>query len=370
MCNVRLNLNFSFVKIDSLDEHSSFGVYSIMISSLAISQIFSTIWLNYKIENNFTNSNSVCIFTIAQNIIWNAFGSLCHFYFAVNYEKYVIHFAIPSFIFFLNCSIFELRLLYNLWKNQNTNDLNDPNVIRKKLIKFYMTFYILLFLFIFFISKFYFLPIYVNLALMMTWLPQIINNIIFKNQFSFPWINIILISINKLMIPLYFRASEHNIFYIKPDSFYIYQFTGVILIQLLILQLQCLFGPRFFIPSKFCQVGHQFYRTREELLDAKNKYYQSECAICLQPLFISEYEKNSQDFEFFIYRYKQSRFKKFFLRLYIIFFDFHDFDFYIRKKPFILTPCLHAFHSKCLENWLRLKRECPTDRKSIPSIGY
>jgi hypothetical protein len=47
--------------------------------------------------------------------------------------------------------------------------------------------------------------------------------------------------------------------------------------------------------------------------------------------------------------------------------DFHEYNFF-KKKAFILTPCIHAFHSNCLERWLKLKRECPTDRTIIPPI--
>ncbi len=59
--------------------------------------------------------------------------------------------------------------------------------------------------------------------------------------------------------------------------------------------------------------------------------------------------------------------KNFLSKISNIFLDFHEYQFF-RKKPFILTPCLHAFHSSCLERWLRLKRECPTDRTIIPPI--
>lgn len=50
-----------------------------------------------------------------------------------------------------------------------------------------------------------------------------------------------------------------------------------------------------------------------------------------------------------------------------VFLDFHEYHFF-KKKAFILTPCMHAFHSSCLERWLRFKRECPTDRTIIPPI--
>jgi hypothetical protein len=63
-------------------------------------------------------------------------------------------------------------------------------------------------------------------------------------------------------------------------------------------------------------------------------------------------------------RPRYSKLKLFFKKLNSYIFDFHEYD--IRnRKPYILTPCNHAFHSSCLESWLKQKRECPTDRTPI-----
>ena len=38
------------------------------------------------------------------------------------------------------------------------------------------------------------------------------------------------------------------------------------------------------------------------------------------------------------------------------------------NKPYMVTPCHHIFHSRCLEIWLELKNECPYCRAAIPPI--
>ena len=38
------------------------------------------------------------------------------------------------------------------------------------------------------------------------------------------------------------------------------------------------------------------------------------------------------------------------------------------KGPFMLTPCHHLFHTKCLELWLEQKNECPYCRQKIPPL--
>ncbi len=64
---------------------------------------------------------------------------------------------------------------------------------------------------------------------------------------------------------------------------------------------------------------------------------------------------------------QESKWKKFCKKLNHIMFDFHEFDF-LQKKSFILTTCNHAFHTECLEGWLKMKRECPTCRTIVPQI--
>ena len=41
---------------------------------------------------------------------------------------------------------------------------------------------------------------------------------------------------------------------------------------------------------------------------------------------------------------------------------------YLRKKPYMITPCDHIFHTICLEKWLEFKSECPYCKQNIPPI--
>jgi hypothetical protein len=221
-CLIPLQLKFSLNISDNSRDLLMTCLYSFVVSLLCVSQFFSTIWLNQQIVDSFTNSNVVSLFTVGQNIVWNAYGCLCHFFLAVNNDDYIVQFGIPAFLYFANFSVFELRLLYNLWKNQNIAELNDINTIRKKLVKFYITFYVFLFLSLFFVTKFYFEEAYILLALIITWSPQIIYNSLYNNRVSLPLINIFLNTFNKILIPIYFRGCSQNIFHIKYNTTFIY----------------------------------------------------------------------------------------------------------------------------------------------------
>ena len=47
------------------------------------------------------------------------------------------------------------------------------------------------------------------------------------------------------------------------------------------------------------------------------------------------------------------------------FIDFHERSWNIYNKPIMMTPCHHIFHSNCLEEWLRMKKECPSCRRDL-----
>jgi hypothetical protein len=64
-------------------------LYSFVVSLLAASQIFNTVWMIHKISDSQTYANTISLFTVLQNIVWNAYGCLCHFFLTVNYD---VHF--------------------------------------------------------------------------------------------------------------------------------------------------------------------------------------------------------------------------------------------------------------------------------------
>ena len=53
-----------------------------------------------------------------------------------------------------------------------------------------------------------------------------------------------------------------------------------------------------------------------------------------------------------------------------IFLNFHEFSKNIFDKPYMITPCNHVFHSDCLEEWFKMKKECPNCRTEITQDMY
>ena len=85
------------------------------------------------------------------------------------------------------------------------------------------------------------------------------------------------------------------------------------------------------------------------------------CIICLEKLKIDEI-KNEKYFEL---ENKKISFTNISQKL-KNFVEYVIFPF--KKKPFMITPCEHIFHTECLEQWLTFKNECPYCKREIPRL--
>ena len=358
-------------------------IYSIISTIISLLTMFNTIWTILKINGSLVYGNSISLMTICINIIWDAYGCLCHFFLFVFYRNYSYQFAIPAFVNFINFSIIDLRLLYVVWSLKNTHLITDPLVLRRKLIQFYLFFYLIMFFCFLFVMKFYFDKIYILIEIVITWIPQIVYNSIYKNKVSFPIIYIILIDLNRIFPSLYFRCYSNNFFQFSPD----YLFVIIIFILLFIfssfLYSQSIFGSRWFLPESFKQKSFDFYKTEKEIKEIKNNIDSLECIICLSPIFQNEdnlnNNNNNNSSEYIsinvndtdedisiksgekVYNNNNNKRKCH----WDYFLDFHERSWNISNKPIMITPCQHIFHSNCLEEWLQMKKECPSCRRDL-----
>lgn len=95
--------------------------------------------------------------------------------------------------------------------------MNDPEILRKKLMQFYATFYVIIFISLFYVRNFYFEKTYIFFAINLTWIPQIVHNAAFKNKLSFPLIYIFATSLNKIFVLVYFRTYKGNFLRFEND---------------------------------------------------------------------------------------------------------------------------------------------------------
>ena len=346
-------------------EFKQVKIYSILTTIICMLMVLNTIIVQYKLNNSEVIANGICFFTIYINIISNSYGCICHFFLTINYPIYRYYFILPTISFFINFSITDLRLLYSIWRLKYIKLLNNPNIVKRKLISLYFKFYLGMFLSLLFVTKFFFNKLYIILGTILIWFPQIIYNIFYNNQISLPWSYIILTSIYRLYIPLYFRINSNNFLLISPDIPFSIFIIFLIIFQLYILFCQSIKGNLFFLPKKDRVNAFDFYKNKDEILNLNPNSYNIICVICLYPLFKEENEDFSKENCFIHYINIYIGILKDLKQKIISFFEFGKINFNYEKKKYFMTNCKHIFHVQCLEKWFQKKMKCPNCRAEI-----
>ena len=102
-------------------------------------------------------------------------------------------------------------------------------------------------------------------------------------------------------------------------------------IQVTVLVLQDIYGPRFFVPARFLPTKYDYSRPMapEQLSLLKRQASSDDtlegldCVICMAELELDD-------------------------------------------KDYMIAPCDHVFHKICLSEWMEVKMECPTCRSVLP----
>ena len=198
------------------------------------------------------------------------------------------------------------------------------------------------------------------LLFLATWIGQIIYSAKKGTKPSMPHSYIFLVTLFKSFVPIYLKCYPNSIFSFKPNYLKVIILDSVLYIEAIILSCQKLFGPKFFLTKKYKQPKFDYYKQEKEI-DEKSK--NQECVICLENIgkinqLEEENDKNKNSNEKFdLEKYIQNMVKKYKNKN-------------RNKGPFMLTPCHHLFHSKCLEVWLEQKNECPYCRQRIPPLEH
>ena len=401
-CNFKMEFNLKKNSISNNQIKNKIIIYCMISSIISLFHLINNKLIIKKIDNSMVNCNSICVFTICQDIIWNCYCCYSHFFLLLNYREFILYFAIACFLYFINFGFIEFPLLYQILCIKYSHLINDVFVYRKKIIQFCFLFYITILFSFIFVMKCFYSPPFILFSFIFVWLTQIVFNIQYKNRVSFPIIYIISMILNRAFPSFYFNFYEDNFLLIPINKDTELNYIYVLLISTLVLYTQTLFGPSWFLPM--LQVDeYDFYIDEKDLKIIKNDVYNLECLICLNPIIqnsnnVSKEENNNKNannnfnetdslvievndnsvnnnennnFRNNLYL-KCCKFK--YRNKYVgdksIFFNFHEFSKNIFDKPYMLTPCNHVFHSDCLEEWFKMKKECPNCRTVITQDMY
>jgi hypothetical protein len=352
-----ISLNGSMEKSNDINNIKNVLNYSIILTFLGMIQIYSCTKFISEISENIQFASNTDLITIVIQIIWDSMICAINFYLGISNDDKQFEFGTPSMCFFTLFSIFQLRILFISWRARYM-DLyyRDINLFRKKLLTFYMIFYFVLFFSLVsfkIIYQFYFFTV---LFFSSTWFFQIFLSCKNGTKPPFNYTHIFIITFSKIFIVGYVKGYNENIFQLKPNILKVSIIVFILIFEMLILFLQKILGPKFFIPKMFKQIEYDYYR---DFIDNEN----DECVICLDKLsvniekniFDDDINNNLNDIEKignYIIKYLQNLKSN------------------ENEKKYMVTPCHHSFHTYCLKKWLEEKNECPYCRTRIPPINY
>ena len=154
-------------------------------------------------------------------------------------------------------------------------------------------------------------------------------NVIRKNCFKFhlhvPFF------ICQFLYPISYRSLNFNFFQLRQNYNFGIILVSIILAQLIMMYLQKLFGPAFYLPKCLIPNYFQYHRKLKNLKNPEEE----NCPICFTNL--SELPECDSSLE-----------RK------------------LLPTKYMETPCRHKFHEKCLKSWMEQKLICPCCRMAIP----
>ncbi|KAI9477893.1 MAG: hypothetical protein EXX96DRAFT_229516 [Benjaminiella poitrasii] len=340
--------------------------YASAASLIAVIQIFTLI---HQMEYTPTPSSvsNVSYWTVAMQAIMDGYLCLLHLTTGVVIENVFIPFASAAFFTFVLVSIFGMRYLLVVWRiqrpesirrptttsdndNDNNNDaqhvrrpvttpIEEENPQRDITFLYYRLYAVLLLgLFLFYqsVTRSAFIQNVIvgtlGFVFYSFWIPQIVRNVMRGCRHPLSQRYIIIMSITRLCIPLYFYGYEGN-FIGHEVTPWVGLIVAYVAVQVLILFLQDTFGPRFFVPSKYLPQTYDYHPILTTMEDEESRAAtKKDCAICMLPIDMQHSSLLSAS-----------------------------------RTNYMVTPCHHLFHTECLEKWMRIKLECPVCRAYLPA---
>ena len=328
--------------------------YSIFLTVFCIIEIFLSADFVKLVNTNDQMALNTDLFTILFHIMWTSLVCGVNFFMSLTRKSSSYEYTMPSFCYFSLFSIFLLRILFLAWRARN-RDITDMQLFRKKLLRFYLLFYLFLFITLISVKLWYSYFFFTFILFGSTWISQIIYSAKQGTKPPMSYLYILSTSFSKISISFYLKAYKNNIFGYRPNYIKVFIVSSVIIIEAIILCLQKFLGAKFIIPKKFRKHIYNYYKNENEI---SQKDKETECVICLDKIgnyFISEDEEinniRGKNLKEKIVKYIEKLKNK-----------------QKNKEKYMLTPCKHLFHTKCLESWLNVKNQCPCCRQKIPPL--
>ncbi|CEP01959.1 hypothetical protein PBRA_002224 [Plasmodiophora brassicae] len=319
-----LNVSIATARTQStvvLDRASGFAT---MASGLTIIQMLFTV----RQVQHTGRLGEVSMWAIALQSLLDAYLCVNHIGVAMRVPGLWLSFMVLTMFEFLLFSLFQVRLLFLIWKanHRNAFDIATAEERRNMINNLNTRLYIFIFgglLLIFYTGHDH--EFLTTIVLHSPWVAQIIHNVYYDVSRGLLPNYILVMAASRLVLPLYQYGDPEN--YMETPTNYTFCFCLVlwIMTQVALLLGQHHLGSRFFIAGRFLPAKYNYYQsvpvTNEDI-----------CAICMME--ITEDVETQQE----------------------------------EPQTIMVTPCNHLFHSICLITWMEQKMECPSCRGPLPSL--
>ena len=193
------------------------------------------------------------------------------------------------------------------------------------------------------------------------WLPQIYRNAMRNCRKALSWEYVVGISVLRLIPIVYWYLQPRNLLHVEVHATSAYLFIGYVGLQIVVLVIQSLLGPRLFLSKKWLPAAYDYHPLLREdgdeesgnmlpiggvasASEAKDKDSKDgnrkifDCAICMNEIDVPVIAKGDTS------------------------------NTWLEQRKYMVTPCRHIFHTECLEGWMNLRLVCPVCREGLPPI--
>lgn len=177
------------------------------------------------------------------------------------------------------------------------------------------------------------------------WVPQIYRNMKRCCRHALNWKYVAGLSITRVLTISYFLLCPVNVLSSEPDPTLAYIVTGWIWLQVCVLVSQEILGPRYLVPANILPPAYDYHRVLPiediethspdgAISSGRQGQKMFDCAICMTSVDVQSAVDPST----------------------------------LSRRNYMVTPCMHVFHTACLESWIRVKLQCPVCRNTLPPL--
>eukprot|EP00474_Spongospora_subterranea_P010628 CRZ11086.1 hypothetical protein [Spongospora subterranea] len=322
-CHFNLTTVLSVAKTNFFVDRAS--RFAIVASSATIVQMLMTL---EQVQTG-TNLSSISLLTIAILALLDSYMCVVHVALGMRVPDLWLSFIILTMIEFLLFSVFQVRLIFSVWKSNNRMQFDSASQDDRRHMINQLHSKLFIFILIGLIVVLFSVQNYEKLVIVILhspWIAQIVYSVMYDVHRGFLPKYLVVMASCRLFLPLYKFGNPYN--YMENACDYTFCFCLIIWVacQVGMILLQDRLGPRFFVPDRFKPAKYDYWKN-------VSPSSSDTCAICMMD-FQEDVESDVPQ----------------------------------EEGAVMLTPCGHVFHSICLITWMEQKMECPNCRAPLPTL--